>query len=145
VETHAARITLELKQGYQFQVQFDQPGAPPLLMDEPPPLGEGHGPNAARVLVAAVANCLGASLLFCLRRSRVDVSGLTLTADVAFARNERGRMRIGSIAVAIHPEVAAADRERMSRCLELFEDFCLVTGSVRSGIDVQVSVEPVAP
>jgi len=33
------------------------------------------------------------------------------------------------------------DRERMNRCLEIFEDFCLVTQSVRKGIDVQVDVQ----
>jgi hypothetical protein len=32
----------------------------------------------------------------------------------------------------------------MRRCLELFEDFCVVTQSVRSGIAVDVSVEPIA-
>jgi hypothetical protein len=32
----------------------------------------------------------------------------------------------------------------MRRCLELFEDFCTVTQSVRGGIDVQVQVEPQA-
>jgi hypothetical protein len=28
-----------------------------------------------------------------------------------------------------------------SRCLEIFEDFCLVTQSVRAGVDVSVDVE----
>lgn len=32
----------------------------------------------------------------------------------------------------------------MRRCLELFEGFCVVTQSVRRGIDVDVAVEPVS-
>jgi hypothetical protein len=32
----------------------------------------------------------------------------------------------------------------MQRCLELFEDFCVVTQSVRAGINVEVDVEPTA-
>jgi hypothetical protein len=53
-------------------------------------------------------------------------------------RNARGRLRIGSLHVTLAPEVAAAQRERMGRCLELFEDFCIVTESVRQGIPVTV-------
>jgi uncharacterized OsmC-like protein len=30
----------------------------------------------------------------------------------------------------------------MARCLEVFEDYCVVTQSVRDGIDITVSVEP---
>jgi len=33
------------------------------------------------------------------------------------------------------------DRVRMRRCIEMFEDFCIVTQSVRKGIDVKVAVE----
>ena len=47
--------------------------------------------------------------------------------------------------VKLHPDVAAGDVERMSRCLGLFEDFCIVTQSVRDGVDVQVEVAAPAP
>ena len=47
-------LTMELQDGYRFLVDFAQPGVPPLLLDEPEPLGEGDGPNAAKVLAAAV-------------------------------------------------------------------------------------------
>jgi organic hydroperoxide reductase OsmC/OhrA len=60
-------------------------------------------------------------------------------------RDDRGRLRIGGVAVRLHPRVAAEDRERLGRCLELFEEFCVVTQSVRRDIDVQVTVEPVDP
>lgn len=39
-------------------------------------------------------------------------------------------------------ELRPEDGERIGRCLELFEDLCVVTQSVRTGIDVQVAVEP---
>jgi organic hydroperoxide reductase OsmC/OhrA len=51
-------------------------------------------------------------------------------------------MRIGGLRVKLMPRVGT-DPARAKRCLELFEDFCIVTQSVREGIDVQVEVEPV--
>ena len=59
-------LTMELQQGMQFLVDFGGPELPPLLMDEPDPVGENEGPNATRLLAAAVGNCLSASALFCL-------------------------------------------------------------------------------
>jgi organic hydroperoxide reductase OsmC/OhrA len=137
-------LTMELQGGYGFLVDFAQPGVPPLLLDEPEPLGDGDGPNAARLLAAAVGNCLSASVLFCLRRARIDVQGMRTIVSASLSRNEAGRLRLGGIEVRIKPVVDAAEHGRMQRCLELFEDFCVVTQSVRSGIAVDVSVEPIA-
>jgi uncharacterized OsmC-like protein len=143
MEGQPFEVTLDLKSGYEFQVDFQQASVPVLVVDEPPPLGEGHGPNPARLLAASVANCLAASLLFCLRRSRIEVQGLRATVRGAIVRNERGRLRIDALQVSIQPEVLPEDRDRMGRCLDIFEDFCIVTQSVRDGFDVKVNVEPI--
>ncbi len=55
-------VQLRLLDGYKFEIDFGDAGH--LFSDEPPPLGEGEGPNPSRLLAAAVANCLAASLLF---------------------------------------------------------------------------------
>jgi organic hydroperoxide reductase OsmC/OhrA len=134
-------ITLDRVDAFTFDADFGLPGVPKLRMDEPAPLGDGDGPNAARVLAAAIGNCLSASALFCLERARVPVHGMHTTASGTMVRNEKGRMRIGSISVRIEPEVDPADVPRMQRCLEIFEDYCVVTQSVRGGIDVNVEVD----
>jgi len=140
-EEHRFALGLTLQEGYAFSVDFEQQGVPPLLLDEPAPLGAGRGPNAARLLAAAIGNCLSASLLYCLRRARVEVQGMHTTVEGTLVRNERGRFRVGAIRVKLAPDVAPEQRERMSRCLGLFEDFCLVTESVRQGVQVDVEVE----
>jgi organic hydroperoxide reductase OsmC/OhrA len=124
----------------RFLVDFHQDGISPLLVDEPPPVGEGAGPDAAHLLAAAVGNCLSASLVFCLQKARIEVGGLRTTAEVTKVRNEKGRLRIGRIDVKLEPEIAPEDRGRAARCLEIFEDYCVVTQSVRAGIDVNVEV-----
>ena len=48
------RIHIEQRDGFEFVARFDNDQFPPLAMDEPPPLGQDHGPNAARVLAAAI-------------------------------------------------------------------------------------------
>ncbi|HEU4973635.1 MAG TPA: OsmC family protein [Baekduia sp.] len=140
--TDTFAVTLDQQEDFRFLVDFHQDGVPPLLLDEPEPLGAGAGPNAAHVLAAAVGNCLSASALFCLRRAHVDVHDLHTTVRVTTDRNEAGRMRIAAMEVHLEPVVGAEDQPRMRRCLELFEDFCVVTQSVRAGIDVAVTVEP---
>lgn len=66
---------------------------------------------------------------------------MTTTVAGTLVRNERGRLRIGEIRVTLAPEVNPEQQERMGRCLELFEDFCIVTESVRHGFPVTVHVE----
>lgn len=136
-------VSIELLEGYQFLVDFHMDGVPVLVMDEPAPLGAGHGPNAARVLAAAIANCLSASALFCLRKAHVEVRGMRTSATASLVRGERGRLRVGAVNVQIQPETAPADTGRIGRCLELFEDYCVVTQSVRAGLPVSVEVKPV--
>lgn len=133
----AFRITLEQLEAFEFKVKFDW-DVPELALDEPAPLGAQHGPNASRLLAAAVGNCLSASLLFCLQKSRVPATGLTATVSGQTTRNEQGRMRLSRFDVRI--TLPGVDDPRRERCLALFEDYCVVTQSVRQGIPVHVSV-----
>jgi len=139
---HAFALTLAFKGGYEFAVDFEQPGVPHLIVDEHPPLGAGRGPNPTRMLATAVAHCLASSFLFCVRKARIDVKALSVRVEGTTVRNQRGRLRIGELKVRLAPEVRAEDRERIGRCLEVFEDFCIVTQSVRQGLNVQVDVAP---
>ena len=130
-------LTLTRQQDYQFNVQFDLAGVPDLQLDEPTPLGAGAGPNASRLLAAAVANCLSASLLFCLGKFKQDPQGVTAKVTGEMVRNERGRLRVGGISVDIRLD---QNVERLAHCAAQFEDFCVVTDSVRHGIPVSVRV-----
>jgi len=135
------RVTLTLRSGYEFTARFDDiPGAAPIELDETPPLGAGHGPNASALLAAAVGNCLAASLLFCLQKARATVNGLEVQVAARVVRNESGRVRIAGMQVTVSPDVPAEDLARLERCSALFEDFCIVTESVRRGIPIDVSL-----
>jgi organic hydroperoxide reductase OsmC/OhrA len=141
--SHAQGFTFSLEQqeGYEFRVKFDWPDVAELVLDEPEPLGRKRGPNAARLVAAAVANCLSASLVFCLQGKFKQHPG-PIKAQVTgrLERNERGRFRIGGLEVAIALSDEAASIQHFDRCAEQFEDFCIVTESIRKGIPVKVSV-----
>lgn len=127
---------------FQFDLTFDDESWAPVLLDEPEPLGAGNGPNAARLLAGAVGNCLAASLLMCMEKAHVSVVDVRAHVEGQMERNDKGRFRISHMDVTIVPTVDGDTTPRFDRCLDIFEDFCIVTQSVRQGIDVDVKVEP---
>lgn len=139
----AGSFSLSLKrlENYQFNVEFDGTDLSPLLVDEPEPLGQGRGPNPTRMLAVAVGNCLSSSLLFCVNRAHIEVRDIETHVEGFLFRNEQKRIRVKELRVVITIEVVGTDFDRASRCLEIFEDFCTVTASVRKGIPVYVTVQ----
>ncbi len=140
--TPVSRFAIRVEQvdGFEFRVRFDKESFAPLTLDEPPPLGHDAAPSASRILAAAIGNCLAASLVFCLRKAKVTANDVTADVAVEVVRNEERRLRIGKVDVTLHTSILATD-PALQACLGTFEDFCVVTQSVRKGIDVAVRVD----
>ena len=136
----AFQIELRQQADYRFEAHFDNPAVPVLVTDETPPLGADAGPSPSRLLGVAVANCLSASLLFALRKFRNEPGPLRTEAVVSIARNEHQRLRVVRIAVDLHLGVPAHGLAMLERALGQFEEFCVVTQSVRAAIPVEVRV-----
>ena len=138
------RFSVALRQldDYQFVLDFGEFGD--FLSDEAPPLGGGEGPNPSRLLAAATANCLAASLLFALRKYKNDPGTLRGEVSGELTRNEDGRWRIKQLDVNIELGVDASELDSADKALAQFEDFCIVTQSIREGIPVAVTVADAA-
>jgi uncharacterized OsmC-like protein len=132
---------LKLIQGYKFKVEFYSEGIADLIVDEPKPIGENSGPNPTRLLSAAVGYCLNSSLLFCLSKARINVKNLETIVKANQERNKEGFLRLRKLEVEMHLDVDEQDRTRVTRCLDIFENYCTVTQSVRKGIEVTVNVK----
>ena len=132
-------FSLEQQDAFAFLVRFDN-DIPALLTDEPPPLGGNAGPNPSRLIAAGVGNCLCASLLFALKKFKNDPGKVTGTVTARLGRNEEKRLRIEGMTVELQFAAAADSLANVDRVLEQFEDFCVVTQSVRSGFPVDVIV-----
>ena len=132
---------LHLIEGYKFNVKSDLEYIPELIVDETKPEGEGTGPNPTRLLSTAVGHCMSSSLIYCLKKARIPIKNLNTTVKTNLYRNENGRLRIRSIDLQINLKVKEEDKNRINRCLTLFEDYCTVTQSVRKGISVNVQIQ----
>jgi organic hydroperoxide reductase OsmC/OhrA len=134
------RIELVQLADYRFEVRFDNPAVPTLITDELAPLGGDAGPSPSRLLATAVANCLAASLLFALRKFKNEAGPLRVTAAVSMIRNAQNRLRVGRVAVDLHLGVLGSEISMLDRILGQFEDFCIVTQSIRTAVQVDVRV-----
>ena len=135
--TPSFEVTLELLENYTFKADFGDFGY--IVTDEPAPLGKGEGPNPSRLVAAAAANCLAASLLFALRKKQQNPTGVVARVRGELARTD-GRWRIGHIDVDLQLADNADALPLLNDVLAQFEDFCIVTQSLRSGIAVNVAV-----
>ena len=131
---------LKLIEGYKFDVNFDVDYLPNLVADEPKPIGEGSGPNAPRLLAAAVGQCMSSSLIYCLKKARIPINNIETTVKTNLFKNEKGRTRIKNIDIQILLEINEEHKSRLNRCLTIFEEYCTVTQSIRNGIQVNVKV-----
>lgn len=139
-EEQGFELSLEQVEDFEFRVRFDGTAIKDLATDEAAPLGHDAGPNPARLLLAATANCLAASLLFALRKFRDTPGPLRAKARARIARNAHGRWRVAGMEVDLQLADTAASLQHLDRALSQFEDFCIVTESVRAGVPVAVRV-----
>jgi uncharacterized OsmC-like protein len=138
-----APVELEQVENYRFEVRYPGRTFGPTTVDEEHPVGAGAGPGPVDSLATALGHCLSSTFYNTLVRAHVAVAPLRTVVEVQVGRNERGRLRVQRVAVRIrtaplHPE----DQERFDHCAAIFEDFCTVTGAVRSGIPVESRVDP---
>jgi uncharacterized OsmC-like protein len=138
-DSRSTSAHVQLVDGYRFTATFpDVAGAEPITLDEAAPLGTGAGPSPAALLAAAVGGCLSASLTLCLNKARLEPDAVNAHVTARMGRNDAGRLRIEAIDVELTPCLPSNDEGRFDRCKALYEDFCIVTESVRHGIPVNV-------
>jgi len=138
-ETTTTTISLTQQQDYRFLIEFNAP-VPPIVGDEPPPLGGAAGPSPVDFLASAVGNCLSDSLLFALRKFKQKPEPLRTQVHASVGRNEQGRMRVLALVAELHLGVPAAGLEHLQRVLDTFEQYCTVTQSVAGAIPITVKV-----
>jgi organic hydroperoxide reductase OsmC/OhrA len=138
-----AETELVQVENYQFTVSFAGATFPALTVDEPPPVGNGRGPSPVQALAMAVGHCMSSTLLNTLERAHVRVSPVHTEVRATIGVNENGRRRVRALQVEIRTQpIEESDRSRFDRCVEIFADFCTVSGAVRDGVMIDHRVGP---
>jgi uncharacterized OsmC-like protein len=138
-----AHTELNQVERYRFTVTFLDAPFPGLTVDEPRPLGGDQGPNPVQTLAMAVGHCMSSTLVNTFERSHVRVTPLHTTVRATLGVNENGRSRVRHLGVEIRTQpVDEADRGRFERCVEIFPDYCTVSGAIREGIAIEHQVVP---
>ncbi len=134
-------IEMERLEDYRFRAKFDKGSMGEIITDESEMAGgDETGPDPSRLLATSSLNCLMASLLFCLKKKRVDIDSLEGKVTGTIERVD-DRLRVTKLDVEITPDIDEEDEKKLEKCKEIFEDYCVVTQSIRNGIDVDVDVE----
>jgi len=139
-EEKTFKVSMKRNEGFQFSIDFGMIDVENLLMDEPEPVGNGVGPDAKNIIAAAMGNCLSASLLFCLEKGRAEVGDIKTDVKGVMRRNKEGRWRIVEFTVDIYPDIEEKYESQFKRCLDIFEDYCIVSQSIQEGIPIKVYV-----
>ena len=142
MDKHTFEIKMEKTGPMEFKTTFVDTEYPDLMFDEPKHSGgEDKYPNAARIVTAAIANCLSASLSFCLTKSKVEIEELKTRAKCTMGRNEEGRLRIKKVEIEIETKLDQEKEKKIKRCIEMFEKFCVVSQSLTEGIEIEAKVK----
>jgi uncharacterized OsmC-like protein len=143
-------VDLKLEKDLIFKADLGYDKVRELIIDETMN-GETQkcGPDAAELLAMAILGCLNASFIFCLQKRNLSLDELHAHAVVSFKKIEKGYTRIDKIDVKIVPKSKDPTViKRISQCIKeiksgnmFFEETCIITESVRQGIEVNVNVQ----
>ncbi|MFX0028358.1 MAG: OsmC family protein [Candidatus Hermodarchaeota archaeon] len=103
---------------------------------------EKLGPSPAKLLGLSVLGCLAASFSFCLQKGGFSLPGLNGIAEVTIARNNKGFWRVNKIDIEMVPQIDTPEmRKRVNQCARFFEQYCIISESLRKGFEVNVHMK----
>ncbi len=100
------------------------------------------GPNPSKLLALSVLGCLAASFTFCLQKRNFSLSNIEGKAVITSIRNDKGFWRLKKIDIKLIPKIDNPKiRKGADQCRKFFEQFCIISESVREGIEINVNLD----
>lgn len=151
VHEEDTKVKIKLEKNLIFKHPKDYQRIGNLLIDETLDRESNNlwGPDAASLLGLSILSCLSASFIFCLNKRNLNPDDLEGYAEVSFTKDEKNYEHVKQIKVKIKPKTNDPDTlKRMKQCVRemrdgemYFEKTCIITPSVRNGIDIDVDIE----
>jgi uncharacterized OsmC-like protein len=132
-------VEMEYLDGCRFDTMF-RTREGELLMEEPTPMGPGHGPEAVSMFLASATYCMASSLNYYLAKARVVPEELSAKGHVEMRLTEDMFRRIDRMDIDIEIVVTEKEMKRLMRALERFTDLCIITESVKGSFPINVRV-----
>lgn len=138
-----SEVGIKLEEEMIFRCELGQIKMNDLFIDEQNKKTiEKVGPNPSKLLALSVLGCLAASFTFCLQKKEFSLSDLEGKAVIISKRNEKGFWRLKKINIKLNPKIDNPKmRERADQCKKFFEQFCVLSESLRNGIEINVNLE----
>lgn len=103
---------------------------------------EKIGPNPSKLLALSVLGCLAASFTFCVQNRDSSLSNIEGKAVITSRRNDKGFWRVKKIDIKLYPKIDNPKiRKIADQCRKFFEQFCIISESVREGIEINVNLD----
>jgi uncharacterized OsmC-like protein len=137
-DEYISEVGIKLEENMIFKCDFGQTMMNNLFIDEQHKNPkEKIGPNPSKLLALSVLSCLASSYAFCLQKRDFELSDLEGKAVITSKRNKNGLWRLKKIDIKLIPKIDNPKmRKRATLCKKIFEQFCIISESLREGIEI---------
>jgi uncharacterized OsmC-like protein len=141
-DDYKSEVGLKLEEEMIFKCDLGQINMDDLYIDEQHKKSqEKIGPNPSKLLALSILGCMSASFAFCLQKKNFSLSDFNGKAFIISKRNHRGFWRIKEIKLELHPKIDTPEmRERANKCQKFFEQFCIISESIKEGIKITTNL-----
>ncbi|MEV0667745.1 organic hydroperoxide resistance protein [Spirillospora sp. NPDC050365] len=100
--------------------------------------GDGDGANPEQLFAAGYASCFASALQLVARKQKIDVSGMSVTAEVGLSPNGSGGFQLDVKLRAELPDALSAETKR--QLIETTHQVCPYSNATRGNIDVTLTL-----
>jgi uncharacterized OsmC-like protein len=139
-----SRVGLKQEEEMVFKCDLGNINMNPLYIDEKHKKEiDRIGTSPTKLLALSVLGCLAASFIFCIQKKGLSLLNLEGKATVYIARNKENFWRVKKIETLLIPKTNdPIIQKRINQCKKFFEQYCIISESIRRGINIDVKIEP---